>query len=125
MISQLSLFEARAERDRRIQYFIDNHGEYLKGIREFAKDFARQHGLVAIDNVREELKRHGYPTPEEMKIDSRIFGAVFKSKDFIPVGNRKTFREERGARSGRLSTFITVYQLSESGTAQVLTRAVS
>jgi hypothetical protein len=111
MSGQMNLFELQAERDRRIQYFIDHHSEYLTGVREFAKDYASLHGQVAIDNVREELKRHGYPTPEEMKIDSRIFGAVFKSKDFVAVGSRKTFREERGARSGRLSAFITVYEL--------------
>jgi hypothetical protein len=112
-------FEHLVERERVLEYFREHHADYLRGAREFAKDLARRRGCVAVDDVRIELQRHGYPMPEELEIDGRVLGALFRSKEFVAIKQRPTHRQARIARSGRGASFVTVYALrpGEDGNA--------
>jgi hypothetical protein len=103
--------EPFGKRERDLEFFRERHDDYLRGAREFAKDFAVRFGSLAVDDVRLELERHGYPTPDELGIDGRVLGALFRSKEFVAIKQRPTHRQARIARSGRGASFVTVYAL--------------
>ena len=117
MTTQLDLIPGFGERDRILAYFAANHDAYLSKVREFAKDYARLYGSVAIDNVRVELERHGYPLPNEIGIDNRVFGALFLNRSFVKVGMRLSTWAARVARAGEGASFICIYRLRESEAA--------
>lgn len=111
---QLSLLEGRGERDRILAAIASDpaHKVYLSFIRPIARELAQRHGLVTIDDVREELKRRDLPLPGEVGIDERVFGTLFRCKDFIAVAQRPTTRKEWAQRVGRARSNVTVYRVA-------------
>ena len=62
----------------------DHHGfGYLEHARAIARRLGEKGRILTIDDVREQA-----PTPEH--IDGRILGAVFKTKEWEPVGYTRT-----------------------------------
>lgn len=108
-MNQLSMFD---ERNRILDAFQRNHRQYVEAVRAFARDIARRDGVVTIDAVRFELEHRDFPMPAEVGIDSRVFGTLFRCKDFIPVSQQPTSRQERIARAGVGASYITVYRLA-------------
>lgn len=113
-VNQLSMFGALAERDRILEAFREHHPTYLAALRGFARDLARKHGEVTIDALRAEIEARAFPMPREIGADERLFGVVFRCKDFRPVGMRRTTREAWAARVGRSRDGVMVYRLSEA-----------
>lgn len=114
MSGQLSFFDAQAERDRILAHFAEHHRQYIEAVRAFARDIARRDGVVCIDAVRYELERREFPLPADVGIDARVFGTLFRCKEFIPVSQRPTQRAERIGRAGIGASYITVYRLAEA-----------
>lgn len=114
MTQQLSFLGAVSERDRILQAFQENHKPYIEAVRAFARDIARRVGTVSIDAVREELQRRDFPMPAEVGIDERVFGTLFRCKEFVAIAQRPTTRVEWAARVGRARSNVTVYRLSEA-----------
>ncbi len=115
MSEQLSIFEAQAERDRVLGALASNRGAYLAGLRAFAREHALRHGECCIDDVRDAAEKHGYPMPAELGFDERVMGAVFKTRDFVAVGARRTTRAAFAARVGISRSAVTVYRLVDVG----------
>lgn len=113
MSAQLSMFAAVSERDRILAAMAANHRVYLESLRAFAREIALRHGEVCIDDVRAELGRRGYPMPRDIGADERLFGVVFRCKDFCAVGMRTTSRAAWAARIGRSRDCVMVYRLCE------------
>lgn len=113
MSAQLSMFDAVTERDRILATMAEHHGVYLEALRAFAREIALRKGEVCIDDVREEIARRQFPMPKDIGADERIFGSLFKGKDFRAVGLRRTTREAWAARVGTSRDGVTVYRLVE------------
>lgn len=112
-MNQLSMFEAVSERDRILQSFQDSHPAYLTALRAMARDLVRKHGEVTIDALRAEIESRDFPMPTEIGADMRLFGVVFKTKEFRAIGLRRTTREAWATRVGRSRDGVTVYTLAE------------
>jgi len=112
MTAQLSFFAGIGERNRILEAFAKNHREYLAAVRAFARDIARRDGIVTIDAVRFELEHRQFPMPAEVGIDERVFGTVFRCKDFVAISQRPTTRHDWAARVGRARSNVTVYRLN-------------
>lgn len=111
MTAQLDIFTALTTRDRILDALAANHAQYLAELREIARYVAQRNGEVTIDDVRSEIVRRGYPMPAEIGADERVFGVVFRCRDFTPIGQRKTSRKEWAARVGVARSAVTVYVL--------------
>lgn len=111
-VTQLAFFDGRSERDRIIASFQANHRTYLEALRGFARDLGRKNGEVTVDDVREECKLRDFPLPHEVGIDARVLGALFSTKEFVPVAQRPTRRGDRIARAGVGASYITVYTVA-------------
>lgn len=111
-VTQLAFFDGRSERDRIIASFQANHKTYLEALRGFARDLARKNGQVCIDDVHAECKLREFPLPKEVGIDARVLGALFNTKEFVPVAQRLTTRRERVARAGTGASLVTVYRVA-------------
>lgn len=111
--SQISLFEAKSERDRILDAIAERPEQrvYLGFVRPIAREIAARNGSVCIDDVREELKRRDLPMPHEVGLDARVFGALFRCGDFVAVEQRPTTRTAWAARVGRARCNVTVYRL--------------
>lgn len=114
MSVQLAMFEALSERDRILQAFAQNHPAYLAGLRAYARDIARRTGEVTIDEVRAAIERDGYPMPQDIGCDARVFGTLFKTSEFRAIGMRRTTRSAWAARVGRSRDAVTVYALRDT-----------
>lgn len=101
---------ARGERDRIMDAIASNHRTYLEFIRSLAREIAARSGNVSIDEVRAEMAQRDWPMPEEIGADARVFGALFRVPEFVPVGRRVTRRAEVAARVGRARSEVTVYE---------------
>lgn len=113
MTEQLSLISmGRTERDRILQALADNHTTYLTFVRAIARELAMRRGAVSIDDVRDELRRRDLPMPAEIGADERVFGALFRCKDFRAIGHRTTTRTEWAQRVGVNRSQVTVYELA-------------
>ncbi|MHB8703713.1 MAG: hypothetical protein ACYC8W_06150 [Candidatus Tyrphobacter sp.] len=110
---QIALFEARRERDRILDAMNKDHRIYLEALRSFAREHSLRNPsrLVTIDDVRRLMEARDFPLPGEIGADERILGAVFRCKDFKPVGQRPTARLERIARCGIARSNVTIYTL--------------
>ncbi len=111
MAVQLAFFDGVAEKNRILAAMRENHGVYLTALRSFARVIAMTNGSVTVDDVRAEMERRDYPMPHEIGADNRILGALF-TKEFRPIGQRVTTRQERIDRAGRGASYITVYTLA-------------
>ena len=111
MAEQLAFLHGITERDRILKHFADNHPLYLSLWRAYAREIAVHQGEVCIDDVREKAKLHDLPMPEDVGIDNRVLGAVFRCKDFEFVRRIESTRPERIARSGPNASFVGVYRL--------------
>lgn len=111
---QLSLLEGRGERERILAAIAEDpaHKVYLSFIRPIARELAQRHGSVTIDDVRAELQRRDLPLPKEVGIDERVFGALFRCKDFVPVAQRPTTRTDWAQRVGKARSNVTVYRVA-------------
>lgn len=109
-MEQLAFFTGVSDRDRIIAAFQQNHRTYLEALRGFARDLARKHGEVTVDDVRAECERRAFPLPDDVGIDARVLGALFSTKEFIAVAQRPTTRKEWAQRVGRARSNVTVYR---------------
>lgn len=115
MSAQLSIFEALSARDRMLEAIAQSPKQqvYLRFVRPIARELARRNGCVAVDDVREELCRRDLPLPAELGIDARVFGTLFRGKEFVAIAQRPTRCAERIARAGVGASYVTVYRLAE------------
>lgn len=109
----MSFLEAVSERDKILTAMAANHRVYLESLRAFAREIALRKGEVSIDDVRTEVERRAFPMPRDIGADERILGSLFKTKEFFPIGMRRTTRDAWAARVGRSRDAVTVYRLSE------------
>jgi hypothetical protein len=77
---QLAL--ALAERDRGIAAVAGNNQTFIESARSIARMLCRQHGETNADEVRAECEKRGI-----LPRHPNAFGAVFRSKEFIAVGD--------------------------------------
>lgn len=114
MSLQLSLLAAQSERERILAAIAEDpaHKVYLSFVRPIARELAQRNGTVTIDDVRAEMKRRDMPLPAEVGIDERVFGTLFRGKEFIAISQRPTTRRERIARSGVGASLVTVYTVA-------------
>ncbi len=112
MTLQLSLLSAQSERERILAAIAADpaHKVYLSFVRPVARELAQRNGTVTIDDVRAEMQRRDMPMPAEVGIDERVFGTLFRCKEFIAISQRPTTRRERIARAGVGASFVTVYK---------------
>lgn len=110
---QMPLLYGADEKNRILEAFRQNHGIYLATVRSFARVHAMRHGTVTIDDVHEILHEKQFPTPEQVGVTNRLFGALFCRSEFTVVGERTTRRAERVKRAGAGSSGIKVYRLRE------------
>lgn len=105
----MTLFEAAAERERAMARLMSNpkNAVFLNTCRSMAREICGRRGEVCIDDVRELLAQRGYEIPK----DARVFGPVFRSKEFVPVRKIDSTRPERIARAGRGASGIWIYKL--------------
>lgn len=109
---QLGLFGAqRTERDRVLIALAEKHVTYLEFCRAIAREIAARVGSVSIDEVRDELHNRDLPMPGEIGADERVFGALFRAKEFRAIGHRTTSRAAWAQRVGINRAQITVYAL--------------
>ena len=108
----MAFFSAFTERERILESFASNHPVYLAALRAFAREIALRQGSVTIDDVRDRIDAESFPMPAEVGIDSRILGTLFRSADFVAVGQRLTRRRERIARSGSGASLVCIYKLA-------------
>ena len=120
MAVQLAFFGEITERNRIIAAMRDAHPVYLGTVRSFARLIAMRKGTVTIDDVRADLEARDFPLPSDIGADDRIFGALFTRKEFEAVGQVLTSRQERVARAGRNSSYITQYKLRTATEAAAL-----
>lgn len=114
MTSQPTLFDiARTERDRVLDSLASNHSTYIGFVRAIAREIAVRTGIVTIDDVREALSLRDLPMPKDVGIDTRVFGTVFRSKEFEAVGERTTTRAAWAQRVGRNRSSVTIYRFRE------------
>ena len=114
MTAQLAFFGAVAERDRILSAFAANHKTYIEALRAFAREIALRNDVVAIDDLRSEIERRGFPMPQEIECDERVFGSVFRCKDFVPVGQRPTTRRAWATRVGVTRSAVVIYKLRDA-----------
>ncbi len=108
---QLGLFSpGRSERDRIMQALSDKHTTYLEFVRAIAREIAVRVGEVSIDEVRTELAARDLPMPAEIGVDERVFGTLFRSKEFRAIGSRATSRRDWAQRVGANRSQVTVYE---------------
>ena len=111
---QPTLFEiARTERDRVLDALASNHTTYIGFIRAIAREIAVRYGQVTIDEVREALALRDLPMPQDVGIDTRVFGTVFRAKEFEAIGQRETTRAAWAQRVGRNRSSVTIYRFRE------------
>lgn len=114
---QPTLFEAaKSQRDQIMDAMEAEpaHSVYLRFARTVALDLGHRNGFVTIDDVRAELARQDFPMPGEVGLDARVFGVLFRCKNFVAVEQRPTARKERLARAGIGASYITVYRIREA-----------
>ena len=75
--------------------------EFLELCRWTAKKIAKEKGHVTIDDVRDNVML-------PLKIDGRVFGAVFNKSDWLKVGYTNTRRESSHGRP------IAIFQLKKT-----------
>jgi hypothetical protein len=120
MSHQLSFLEAREARDRILEKLAANHYDYLTALRSFAREHALRHGRVSIDDVRDAIAREDYFMPQDIGMrDERVFGAVFRTDDFVPVAEEQTRRKAWAQRVGRARSGVLVYRLREQRESEV------
>lgn len=109
---QLSLIDdAVAQRERILAHFEQNNPAYLTALRGIAADIATRNGTVTVDDLREQCEYLGFPLPNQIGKDERIFGVTFRDKRFIAVDSRLSVRAEKVARCGVNRSRVTVYRL--------------
>ena len=114
---QIDMFGGRAERDRILELLAGKHTTYLTFCRAIAREIAMRAGSVSIDEVRTELLARDLPMPSDIGADERIFGTLFRSKDFRAIGHRTTSRADWAQRVGVNRAQITVYECLNSANA--------
>lgn len=84
-------------RDRQLDFFEVRDEEFIAHCRNVAMAIADEHGSVSINDVRERVAiPHGkHPS---------VFGAVFKSKQFKPIGFTEATHPAAHARVVRVYT---------------------
>ena len=85
-------------RDKQLDFFEHRDTEFLSMCRTLALEIARNTGSVCINDVRTQVTLPANTHPS-------VFGAVFRSKEFEPVGYTQAAHPEAHARPVR------VYQL--------------
>lgn len=118
---QLAFLAGVTERARIMAHFESNSALYISLLRAYAHEIAVLHGTVTIDDVRMKARIHDLPMPDEVGIDARVMGTVLAGcKDFEPCGSALSARPERVARSGKNSSYVTVYRLKRQPSDTVL-----
>jgi hypothetical protein len=119
MMDALPLFDTPETRRESVErHFASNHPAYIEHLRAVATDFARKHGRVTIDDLRDEMHRLSIPFPLAIGVTERIFGGVlFRAKTLKAVGQELTRRPERIAEGGVGASHITVYRLADEEAA--------
>lgn len=119
MSEQLGLLDRTyLERDRLLAFFEKNHSQYVESLRAFAIATCRYVGTITIDDLRDVMAERNYPLPHEIGADNRLLGTVLsRCKEFECVGSVLSRRPERIGKSGKNSSYVSVYRLKEKGVA--------
>lgn len=111
MSLQIPFWYGVGEKDRILAAMRENHPIYLTTLRSFAREIALRSGRVCIDDIREMIAQRDFPMPKDIGITERVFGVVFLAREFEPVGQVVSRREDFVKRVGRARSLITVYRL--------------
>lgn len=112
MSEQLALAPEYNEFERICAHWQADHPAYLAMLRAHAVAFAREHGEVTIDNLRERMTNYNIPFPAQIGLDTRIFGSVLRGcPELHIVTFRRTSRDEWAKRVGTARNLVAVYRL--------------